>query len=119
MAQKVLKLTFHGPMTPELANMDIQLTCDGCETFVGKGRHRLAATMQAITTMKTKCKPEDKPGVQAYAEQALAMLRQGTNDPMRIEGAEDHSTHMYAAIHLCPPGVSTDSTSAKGKRRNT
>ena len=118
MTQKIVRLTFHGPMTPELAGVDIPSTFLDYETFVGKGRHRLAAVMQAITCMKTSCRPEAKPYVHTYAEQALAMLRQGTNDPMRIEAADDHSTHMYAAIHLCLPGYNRDSTSANERRRN-
>jgi len=104
MTQKVVQLTFHGPMTPELAKIDLPGTFLDYETFIGRGRHRLEATMNAITCMKRSCRPEAKPYVQTYANHTLAMVRQDNNDPMRIEGAEDNSTHMYAAIHLSPPG---------------
>ncbi len=101
---RFLILEIQGPMTQDLFELEVpEIVEDGRQSFVGRGKHRLEATMQAVNVMKAGCADEDRPHIQAYATRALNCLRQGTNDPMRVEGDPKLGTAMFAIIHLTQP----------------
>ena len=98
----ILMLEIQGPMTEELFELNAPKSNMSRKCFFGKGRHRLGAVMSALGSMNATGREIVRTAdeVKRLSVLALDTLRQGTNDPMRVEADDELGTKMFAIIHL-------------------